>query len=110
MDEKQPQVDLEDKHLVVISPDDAAECAKFFEFFEIPVPPKFMEAIEAFKADPSFLNQCEIKYRLAEVISKTDHPVFRDEVFAQVLPETSEKLDEMLFERELERQLTVNPK
>ena len=37
------------------------------------------------------------------------HPVFQDEVFAQVKPENAMANDELVFERQLEAQLTSEP-
>lgn len=100
------QFDIEDKNQVVISADDARECLKFFEFFEIPVPAETQKAFDDFVKEPTFQHQCELKFRLAEIISTSPHPVFNDEVFAQVRPETSEVHEALAFERELEKQLT----
>lgn len=99
-------MDLEDKNQVVITPEDVAECAKFFKFFEIPTHPELTKALEAFQKDPTFFNQNELKFQLSEIITKSDHPVFADEVFAQVKPECAEVNENLAFERELEKQLT----
>lgn len=99
---EKPAHDLEDKNLVVITPEDCQECAKFFQFFEIPVPERLKEAFESFQKDPTFMNQDKLKFWLSEVISKSEHAVFKDEVFAQVRPETQEVNEELSFSRNLE--------
>ena len=104
--EKTPQTDIEDKNTVVISPEDCTECLRFFQFFEVPMAPELQGAFDSFIKEPTFEHQGELKYRLAEVISNSTHPVFQDEVFAQVRPETREVHEALAFERELEKQLT----
>jgi hypothetical protein len=99
-------MDLEDKNQVVITPDDVSECAKFFEFFDIPITPNLQQAFNTFRADPTYYNQCELKYYLAEAVATSPHKIFDDEVFAQVRPETRDCYSELSFEREMERQLT----
>lgn len=98
--------DLEDKNAVVITPEDCAECEKFYSFFEIPVPPALKAAFDAFKAEPNLGNQNELKFQLADSIVSSLHPVFQDEVFAQIRPETQEVRDGLAFERQLEATLT----
>jgi hypothetical protein len=102
------KADLEGKSQVVITPEDCQECAKFFQFFEIPVPAGLQSAMDAFIAEPTLLHQDELKFQLADVITHSQHPVFQDEVFAQIRPETAAVRDELAFERELEAQLTSN--
>lgn len=98
--------DLENKNLVVITPEDVQECAKFFQFFEIPVPEDLQKSIDNFIKDPNLQNQNELKFQLSDIIATSTHPVFMDEVFAQVKPENAMAHDELVFERQLEAQLT----
>jgi hypothetical protein len=98
--------DLENKNLVVITPEDVQECAKFFQFFEIPVPAPLQSALDSFIKEPNLQNQQELKFQLSDIIKNSTHPVFQDEVFAQVKPENALANDEMVFERQLEAQLT----
>jgi hypothetical protein len=105
MDEK-GEMTLENKNQVVITPEDVQECAKFFQFFEIPVPTELQSAISNFIANPNFPNQQELKYQISTIIMTSTHPVFQDEVFAQVKPENALANDELVFERELEKQFT----
>jgi len=97
--------DLENKNLVVITPEDVQECAKFFQFFEIPVPTELQSAIDGFIKEPTLANQQELKFQLSDIIMRSTHPVFQDEVFAQVKPENALANDELVFERQLEAQL-----
>jgi hypothetical protein len=97
--------DLENKNLVVITPEDVQECAKFFQFFEIPVPAPLQSAIDSFCKEPTLQNQNELKFQLSDIIMHSQHPVFQDEVFAQVKPENAMANDELVFERQLEAQL-----
>ena len=101
--------DLENKNLVVITPEDVQECAKFFQFFEIPVPAPLQSAIDNFVKDPNLYNQNELKFQLSDIIMRSTHPVFQDEVFAQVKPENALANDELVFERRLEAELTSEP-
>lgn len=101
--------DLENKNQVVITPEDVEECSKFFKFFEIPVPAPLQSAIDNFCKDPTLSNQTELKFQLSEIITKSTHPVFQDEVFAQVRPETAQVNDEMIFERQFHEQLVSDP-
>lgn len=98
--------DLENRNLVVITPEDVEECAKFFKFFEIPVPDDLQKAITSFCTEPNLQNQNELKFQLSDIIMRSNHPVFQDEVFAQVKPENAMANDELVFERQLEAQLT----
>jgi len=101
--------DLENRNLVVITPEDVEECAKFFKFFEIPVPDALQKAISSFCAEPNLQNQNELKFQLSDIIMRSTHPVFQDEVFAQVKPENALANDELVFERQMEAQLTGDP-
>jgi hypothetical protein len=101
--------DLENKNLVVITPEDVLECSKFFQFFEIPVPAPLQSAIDGFVKDPNQQNQTELKFQLSDIIMRSTHPVFQDEVFAQVKPENAAANDELVFERQLEAELTSEP-
>lgn len=96
-------LDIDNKNQVAVTPEDVRECAKFFEFFEIPVPKELQAAIDAFIKTPSLDNQNELRYRISNVIVTSKHPVFQDEVFTQVKPETAEEHEKMEFERELEK-------
>lgn len=98
--------DLENRNLVVITPEDVEECAKFFKFFEIPVPDALQKAISSFCSEPNLQNQNELKFQLSDIIMRSTHPVFQDEVFAQVKPENALANDELVFERQMEAQLT----
>lgn len=98
--------DLENKNQVVITAEDVQECAKFFQFFEIPVPAALQSAIDNFCKEQTLQNQNELKFQLSEIIMHSTHPVFQDEVFAQVKPENAAANDELVFERQLEAQLT----
>ncbi len=98
--------DLENKNLVVITPEDVQECSKFFQFFEIPVPTELQNAIDSFCKEPNLHNQNELKFQLSDIIKTSEHPVFQDEVFAQVKPENAVAHDELVFERQLEAQFT----
>jgi hypothetical protein len=104
--EEKNKFDIEDKNEVVITPEDCQECAKFFEFFEIPVPADLKVAIDDFIKTPTYQHQSELKFRLAEVITNSEHPIFQDEVFAQIRPETRDVHEALAFERELEAKLT----
>lgn len=98
--------DLENKNLVAITPEDVQECAKFFQFFEIPVPTALQSALDSFIKEPTLENQTELKFQLSDIIMHSTHPVFQDEVFAQVKPENALANDELVFQRQLEAQLT----
>lgn len=101
--------DLENKNLVVITPEDVTECSKFFQFFEIPVPAPLQAAIDNFIKEPTLHNQSELKFQLSNIIVHSTHPVFQDEVFTQIKPENAMANDELVFERQLEAQLTSEP-
>lgn len=99
-------MDIERSREVVISAADCHECMKFFTFFEVEMPDKLKAAFQNFINDQTYENQEELKICLAEVVITSNHPVFKDEVFAQVIPETKEVYDQLLFERELDKCLT----
>lgn len=95
-------LDIGDKNQVAVTPEDVQECSKFFQFFEIPVPEKLQKAIDAFVADPSLHHQQGLREEIASIIVLSKHPVFQDEVFGQVKPETAEEHEKILFERQIE--------
>ena len=99
-------LDLEDKNQVVITPEDAQECAKFFEFFEIPVPTALKVAFDQFIAEPNIVNQNELRFQLSDIVANGDHPVFKDDVFKQVRPEVAGVREDLVFERQLEAMVT----
>lgn len=96
------QLDIDNKNQVAVTPEDVHECSKFFQFFEIPVPKELQATIEAFMKDPTLVNQNDLRHEIAKIITNSKHPVFMDEVFGQVKPETAEESEMMEFERKLE--------
>lgn len=96
---------LESEASVVITSSDCAECAKFFEFFNIPMPEELSKALRDFSSNPCIELQNEVKYQLAHAICTTDHPVFRDEAFVRIKEETSKEYDILTFDREFEKAL-----
>lgn len=106
MSNKKDKIELEDARQVVITPADSKEVEKFFEYFDIPKTKALTDAFSAFQNDPTYVNQNELKFQLANFLAESDHPVFKDEVFANVIPESRESRDALAFERELEKQLT----
>ena len=102
--------DLEDKNQVVISPEDVKECEKFFKFFEIPIHNELEQAFKNFIEAPTYQNQHELKFELSEILVRSQHPVFKDEVFAQVIPEVTAANEELAFSRNFEKAISDEDK
>jgi len=98
--------DIDNKNQVVITVEDVKECLNFFDFFEIPVPGPLQKASDAFCAELTLANQHEFRFQMADIIVNNQHPVFKDEVFDLIRPETAEINEALNFERQLEAQLT----
>lgn len=99
---QETQMDIDNKNQVAVTPEDVQECSKFFQFFEIPVPTELQVAIDNFVKEPTLEHQDALRYQISEIIVTSKHPVFQDEVFSQVKPETAEENEKMEFERQIE--------
>lgn len=100
--------DIDNRNQVAVTPEDVQECAKFFQFFEIPVPEQLQKSIDNFVKEPTLENQDALRREIAHVICTSKHPVFQDEVFSQVKPETGEEFEKIEFERQLEETFMGN--
>lgn len=98
---------LEKENKVVISPEDCSAALEFWRHFQIPIPPEFQQAMDAFAADPTFPNQEKVKLEICRAISQTDHEAFKDEMFSKIVEECAGVTFEMQFDKDLEAAITV---
>jgi hypothetical protein len=93
---------------LVVSSEDLQSAVDFYDFFEIPMSAELKQAIEAFKAAPSVELQNKIKFLLCKDASlyESAHDVFKDPIFAEILPEAKVAAYEMGFDLDLEKVLT----
>ncbi len=108
MSEDQPASQgVEKEKKVVISPEDCNAALDFWRHFNIPIPAELQGALDAFAADPSFINQEKVKLEVCRAISTTDHEAFKDEMFSKIVEECEGVTFEMQFDKDLEEEVTV---
>jgi hypothetical protein len=99
---------LEKERKVAITGEDAMAALDFWRHFNIPIPPELETAITNFTNDPTYENQCFVTLEVCKAIAFTDHPAFKDEMFKQIVEETSGVTYDMLFDKQLEESLAEN--
>lgn len=95
---------------IVITPEDCNAALDFWRHFNIPIPSYLQEAFDGFSKDPSFDNQEVMKLALCKAISETDHEAFKDEMFGQIVTETSSVTFEMQFDQDFEETVSTDDK
>lgn len=91
---------------IVITSDDCNAALDFWRHFNIPIPAALDAAMQKFSADPSFLNQEEVKREVCAAIATSEHGAFKDEMFAKIREECASVTFDMAFEKDLEETLT----
>lgn len=86
---------------VILSPEDVEELLKFVKYFDVEGGEGLSAAVANFKNNPTVETQDELKFELAKLISESNNPVFQDEVFKDIRPETQEVYAELCAERGL---------
>lgn len=102
MSDKHALSPSEKEQKVVISPEDCNAALDFWKHFNIPIPPEFQAALDAFAADPSVVNQDRVKLEVCRAISTTDHEAFKDDMFTKIVEECEGVTFEMQFDKDFE--------
>lgn len=92
---------------IAITPEDCSGAADFWTHFEVPMPTGLKEAFAKFAADPSYVNQQEVKLQVCKAIGYTDHEAFSDEMFKEIVEECKNVTYDMGFDDALENTLGV---
>ena len=96
----------EKEKVVAISGEDCKNVRDFFTHFKIDLPPDLEDAMKAFEADKTYANQERVKTFLCKAMIESNHPLFKDELFAQVIDNSSKIVWEAQFAQSLETTLT----
>lgn len=91
---------------VVITTEDCSGAAEFWTHFDVPMPPELKAAFDKFASNPSVETQNEVKLQVCKAIGYTEHEVFNDEMFKEIVDECRNVVWEMSFDRDLENKLT----
>jgi hypothetical protein len=90
---------------VVLTADDVKNITEFFDHFKIEMPATLAACITQFKADPAkftFEDQKRIRAYLAHAVTTVDHPLIKDNVFANIRTKCDRAYYEAQFDLDLE--------
>jgi len=99
----------ETSNKVVINQEDIKNIEDFFNHFRIEIPEFLSKELQVFKDNPAEYNydkQCKLKSELAHTIVSSDHELFKDELFKNVLGNCNKEWFETQFNRDLESTFT----
>lgn len=102
MSEQQVPAGKEKEQKIVISPEDCNAALDFWRHFNIPISPELQGAMDAFAADPTFVNQEKVKLEICRAISTSDHEAFKDDMFSKIVEECEGTTYEMQFDKDFE--------
>jgi hypothetical protein len=105
-DQQEKKTSIEKEQKVVISPEDCNAALDFWRHFNIPIPADFQTALDAFAADPSFINQERVKLEVCRAISTSQHEAFKDDMFSKIVEECEGVSFEMQFDKDFEATVT----
>jgi len=91
---------------VSVTPEECRAALNFWTYFNIPAPRTLVEAVEKFSTEPTLQNQDVLKLEICRAISETDHEVFRDPMFQQIVQECTKVTFEMQFDKDVEKILS----
>lgn len=94
---------------VVVNQEDVKNIEDFFNHFRIPIPDFLKTQLDKFKNSPesyTYDDQCLLKTELARAIASSDHELFKDELFTNVLNNCSKEWYDAQFNRDLEEALS----
>lgn len=94
----------EEVNKVVINQEDIKNVEDFFNHFRIEIP-KFLQAeLDVFKDDPESYNldkQAKLKSELAHAIVSSDHELFKDDLFVNVMKNCNKEWYDTQFDRDI---------
>ncbi len=96
----------EKEKVVVISNEDVKNIRDFFHNFKIEVPAPLETSLVNFESDICYQNQQKIKEELCRLMVKSSHPLFHDDLFAQVIANSTKVAMEAEFNEQLVEVLT----
>lgn len=94
----------EETNKVVINQEDIKNIEDFFNHFRIEIPSYLQTELEVFKNDPNnytYDKQCKLKTELAHAIVSSDHELFKDDLFANVIKNCNKEWFDAQFDRDL---------
>lgn len=97
---------------IVINKDDARNVRDFFKHFNVVVTPNLEAVCARLEKLPeiTFGDQQDFKIALCEAMVTSDHPMFKDELFAEVIKNSERAVFDANFKRAVEETLDVNRK
>ena len=95
---------------VVINKDDARNVRDFFKHFNIKVPENLEQVCDRIEKLPeiTFPDQHDFKIALCEAMVTSDHAMFKDELFSEVIKNAEREVFNFCFKKEVEEVLDVN--
>lgn len=97
---------------VVLNLDDIRNIRDFFNHFKIEIQPELdsaMQAWETKKDKVTIEDQDALKVGLCVSMLKSDHAMFKDSLFANIIKNSEKIVFESTFQKELETQLSKKP-
>ena len=94
---------------VVINQEDIKNIEDFFNHFRIPIPTFLKSELDVFRNSPddySYDKQCKLKSELAHAIVDSDHELFKDDLFKNVIKNCNKEWFDTQFDRDLETTFT----
>jgi hypothetical protein len=89
---------------VVISKDDVKHVEDFYNNFQIPIPPYLAQALDRIRNSKEIRieDQITLREEMAHAMVAIDHPVFKDELFANVIKKSEKIYFEAQFKHDVE--------
>lgn len=109
MSEEESKTD-DAKNKVTISPDDCDHVKKYCGHFGVPATPELEEALDKFKADPTYKNQLDVKLEICKWMLSCKHESFTDNLWDAPKKAAEEVVFDLQFDKDLEEVLTDKSK
>ena len=98
------------KNKVTISGDDCDNVKKYCGHFGVPCSDSLEEALDTFKADPTYPNQMEVKLEICKWMLSCDHKSFEDSLWDAPKKAADEVVFDLQFDKDLKEVLTDEEK
>lgn len=98
----------EEKRVVVITPEDLKNVEDFFTHFKLTPPPLMRQMLDKMKADPkaiTFEDQKLFRAALAMSMNTIDHPLVKDQAFANIRTKCEKAWFDAQFDLDIEQVL-----